>query len=71
MSKKGLDTLFLHYGVRREDMRVITALCEEMSIEPDWLKEQILKVYHEKKTQNEDLDEKKLKKLLGKALKKM
>ncbi len=32
MSKKGLDTLFVHYGIRQEDMRVIEALCEEYEV---------------------------------------
>ena len=71
MSKKDLDTLFVHYGIRQEDMRVIEALCEEYEVDFDWLQEDILKVYHEKKIRNEDLDEKSLKKLLEKALQKM
>ena len=36
MSKKGLDTLFVHYGIRREDMRVIEALCNEYDVDFDW-----------------------------------
>jgi hypothetical protein len=71
MSKKGLDTLFVHYGIRREDMRVIEALCNEYDVDFDWLQEDILKLYHEKKIRNEDLDEKALKKVLEKALQKI
>jgi len=71
MGKKGLDTLFVHYGVRKEDMQVIEALCNEFDIDPEWLKEYILKAFHEKKIKNEDLDEKSLKKLLEKALQKI
>lgn len=71
MGKKGLDTLFVHYGVRKEDMQVIEALCNELDIDPEWLKEYILKAFHEKKIKNEDLDEKALKKLLEKALQKI
>lgn len=71
MSKKGLDTLFVHYGIRREDMQVIEALCKEYEVDFDWLQEDILKIYHEKKIRNEDLDEKALKKLLEKALQKI
>ena len=71
MSKKGLDTLFVHYGIRREDMQVIEALCTEYEIDFDWLQEDILKLYHEKKIRNEDLDEKALKKVLEKALQKI
>ncbi|WPY97064.1 DNA modification system-associated small protein [Christiangramia sp. OXR-203] len=71
MSKKGLDTLFVHYGIRREDMQVIEALCNEYEVDFDWLQEDILKLYHEKKIRNEDLDEKALKKVLEKALQKI
>ena len=71
MSKKGLDTLFVHYGIRREDMQVIEALCNEFEVDFDWLQEDILKLYHEKKIRNEDLDEKALKKVLEKALQKI
>ena len=68
MSRKGLDTLFVHYGIRREDMDVIEALCSEFDIDADWLKDQILKPYHETKIRNEELDEKALGKLIEKAL---
>ncbi len=71
MSKKGLDTLFVHYGIRKEDMQVIEALCNEYEIDFDWIQEDILKLYHEKKIRNEDLDEKALKKVLEKALQKI
>jgi hypothetical protein len=70
MSKKGLDTLFVHYGIRQEDMQIIDALCKEHDIDFDWFQEEILKVYHEKKIRNEELDEKNLKKLIEKALQK-
>ena len=41
MGRKGLDTLFVHYGIRKEDMDVIEAICAEFDVEPEWLKEQI------------------------------
>jgi hypothetical protein len=71
MSRKGLDNLFVHYGIRREDMQVIEVLCQEYEVEFDWLQEDILRLYHEKKIRNEDLDEKALKKVLEKALQKI
>lgn len=71
MSKKGLDTLFVHYGIRQEDMQVIEVLCDEYEVDFDWLQEDILKLYHDKKIRNEDLDEKALKKVLEKALQKI
>lgn len=71
MSKKGLDTLFVHYGIRKEDMQVIETLCTQHDIDFDWLKEDVLKTYHEKKIKNEELDEKSLIKLLEKSLHKL
>lgn len=71
MSKKGLDTLFVHYGIRKEDMQVIETLCVQHDIDFDWLKEDVLKIYHEKKIKNEELDEKSLIKLLEKSLHKL
>ena len=70
MSKKGLDALFVHYGIRKDDMATIEALCEQQKIDPEWLKENLLKAYHEKRIKNEELDEKALKKLIEKALQK-
>lgn len=39
MSSKGLDSLFVHYGIRQADMQVIEQLCEAAGIDADWLKE--------------------------------
>jgi hypothetical protein len=71
MSKKGLDSLFVHYGIRKDDMATIENLCEQQGIDPEWLKENLLKTYHEKKIRNEELDDKALKKMLEKALQKI
>lgn len=71
MSKKGLDSLFVHFGIRRDDMAIIEQLCEKYEIDAEWLKEHLLKGYHEKKIKNEELDEKALKKLLEKGLQKI
>ena len=71
MSKKGLDTLFVHYGIRKEDMAIIEALCREFNIDPDWIREDLLKIYHEKKIKNQELDQKALVKIIEKALQKI
>lgn len=71
MSNKGLDSLFIHYGIRKDDMATIETICAKYEIDPEWLKEYLLKSYHEKKIKNEDLDEKALKKLIEKALQKI
>ena len=49
MAKKGLDTTFVHYGIRKEDMELIAILCNEHSLEFDCIKEDLLKEFHEKK----------------------
>ena len=39
---KGLDRVFLHYGVRQEDMEIIEQLCRDCDIDAEWLKEYVL-----------------------------
>ena len=41
--RKGIDSTFLHYGVRNEDMSLIEQACQDSDINTEWLKEQILK----------------------------
>ena len=68
--KKGLDRCFLHYGIRQEDMDSIEQACKSAEIDADWMKEYILKPYTEERN-NENVDEKKLKSIINKALKKL
>lgn len=68
--KKGLDRCFLHYGIRQEDMDIIEQACKSAEIDADWMKEYILKPYTEERN-NENVDEKKLKSIINKALKKL
>ncbi len=71
MAKKGLDTTFVHYGIRKEDMGLIEALCTEHQLDFDWVKEELLKEFHEKKIRNQDLDDKAIEKIIDKALTKI
>lgn len=66
--KKGLDRTFLHYGIRQEDMNIIEEAARSADIDPEWMKEYILKPYNEARN-DEAIDEKKLRKILNKALK--
>ena len=68
---KGLDTTFIHYGIRKEDMDIIKNLCEEQELDMDWLEENILKEFHNLKINNEDIDNKKIEKIIEKALNKI
>ena len=47
--RKGLDRAFLEYGIRQPDLQVIAELCEKHELDSEWLKEQVLKRYHEAK----------------------
>lgn len=71
MIKKGLDTVFLHYGIRKEDMSIIEALCLEHQLDFDWVKDELLKEFHERKIRNQEIDEKSLEKIIDKALSKI
>jgi len=71
MSKKGLDSTFVHYGIRKSDMDLIEVLCTEHKLDFDWIKEELLKKFHERKIQNEDLDDKGTEKIIEKALSKI
>jgi hypothetical protein len=71
MVRKGLDTTFLHYGIRKEDISLIEALCTEHQLEFDWVKEEILKEFHEKKIRTQEVDEKTVEKVIEKAIQKI
>lgn len=45
----GIDNKFVHYGIRRDDLSMIEAICEAEGIDFDWMSEEILKAYHTKK----------------------
>lgn len=67
--RKGIDSTFLHYGVRNGDMALIEQACQDSDIDTEWLKEQILKPYNEERNNQNFVEEKKLTKILKKALK--
>jgi len=68
MAKKGLDTTFVHFGIRKEDMALIEVLCTEHKLDFDWIKDHLLKEFHEKKIRNQEIDEKSIEKIIEKAL---
>lgn len=71
MAKKGLDTTFIHYGIRREDMQIIEQLCVRHELDFDWVQDNLLKEFHEKKIRNQEIDEKSIEKVIDKALQKI
>lgn len=46
---KGIDQKFVHFGIRKEDLSMIEAICDADGIDFDWLSDEILKEYHAKK----------------------
>ena len=71
MAKKGLDTTFIHYGIRREDMQIIEQLCVRHELDFDWVQDNLLKEFHEKKIRNQEIDEKSIEKVIDTALQKI
>lgn len=67
--KKSVDSTFLHYGVRQEDMQVIIKACQDSDIDAEWMKQSILKPYHEERNNQNYVDDKKINRILKKALK--
>ena len=68
MAKKGIDSTFLHYGIKQDDMAIVEQVCNDSGIDAEWMKEKILKVYQEER-KSDNLDEKKVAKIINKALK--
>ncbi len=66
---KGIDSTFLKYGIRQEDLSLITSICAKYNIDPEWLKDEILEEYNLKKTKNQGIDDKSVAKLINEALK--
>jgi len=69
--RKGVDSTFLHYGIRRDDMQIIETVCQENGIDEEWMKESILKQYHEERNNQNLLEDKTLNRIIKKALKEL
>lgn len=71
--KKGIDGVFLHYGIRKEDMDLIEQLCQdpEFQLDPEWVKEEILKQYNEGGNDEGVVEDKTIRQIIKNALKKI
>ncbi len=65
---KGLDSSFLHYGVRKQDLAVIAELCKKYELDEDWVTNELIKAYHEQKVANIEVEDKAVSKIISKAL---
>ncbi|MCQ2218967.1 MAG: hypothetical protein MJZ33_10905 [Paludibacteraceae bacterium] len=67
---KGLDGTFLNYGIRKDDMEIVQRVCEDDGVDFEWVKEEVLRCYQDRKNNNIDMEEEKeVSKLLKQALK--
>ena len=71
MINKGLDTTFIHFGIRKDDMEIINNLCAAPAFGSARLDANILKEFHNRKINKEDIDSKKIEKIIEKALNKI
>lgn len=70
---EGLDNNFINYGIRSNDLRVIEALCQDKdtSIDFEWLKEDILREYHSRKTRDIEISDADTESVINRALQKI
>lgn len=68
---KGLDQKFLHYGIRKDDLAMIEAICDAEQIDFDWLSEEILKAYHAKKVDAIEIDDATTEEIIRTAIQKV
>ena len=73
MARKGIDSTFLHYGIRISDMDIIQELCTspDFQLNPDWVKDEILKLYNEGGNDQGVVEEKTIRQIIKNALKKI
>ena len=73
MASKGIDSTFLHYGIRTSDMDIIQELCTspDFQLNPDWVKDEILKLYNEGGNDQGVVEEKTIRQIIKNALKKI
>jgi hypothetical protein len=65
---EGLDNDFVNYGIRHDDLMTIEALCQREEIDFEWLKEDVLREYHNKKSQAIDITDSETEAVINKAL---
>jgi hypothetical protein len=67
---EGLDNDFVNYGIRKDDLSVIEALCQNpnFNLDFEWQKDDVLKEYHNKKSSSNDISDAETEAVLNKAL---
>ena len=68
---KGLDTTFVHYGIRPDDLTLIQKLAVDAGLAPEWVTD-LLRALHEKKIRADaPLDERDVQRLVNEYLDKI
>ena len=68
---KGIDPKFVHYGIRKDDLAMIEAICDAEGVDFDWLSQEILKVYHTKKVDTIEMSDSDTEDVIRKAIQKI
>ena len=65
---EGLDNNFVNYGIRKDDLATIEALCMAEQLDFEWMKEEVLRVYHNRRVTDIELTDGDTEKIINKAL---
>lgn len=68
---KGIDHKFVHYGIRKDDLSMIEAICDAENIDFEWLSEEILKAYHARKVDVIEIDDSSTEEIVRAAIQKI
>ena len=67
----GLDAEFVKYGVRKTDLRLIETIAQKHDLDIDWVRDYLLKAFHEEKNKTQEVDDKKTEQIITSALQKL
>lgn len=65
---EGLDNNFVNYGIRKDDLATIEALCMAEQLDFEWMKEKVLKEYHQLRVKGVEMTDADTEKVINKAL---
>lgn len=68
---KGIDQKFVHYGIRKDDLSMIEAICDAENIDFEWLSEEILKAYNARKVDVIEIDDTSTEEIVRAAIQKI
>ena len=68
---KGIDQKFVHYGIRKDDLSMIEAICDAEGIDFEWMSEKVLKAYHARKVDAIEIDDAATEEIIRAAIQKI